>query len=975
MKKTNLVKTFALTVSLLLQLSTPCFQSHGAAGDVDLSFDPGSGINGTVTALALQPDGKMIIGGQFTTVKGLTRNSVARLNADGSGDSSFNFAPLYSYQSYDTVRCVALQPDGKVLVGHYYGIERFNSDGSLDTNFFASIDSLYDENFGAAIINAVVVQTDGKVIIGGNFYVANATNVNYAIARLNSNGSVDSSFDGGTVVGYSSVSAVALQADGKVLVGHDYGFVRLSANGSLDTSFDAGSGTFNGVVNSIVLQPDNKMLIAGGFSIVNGTNRNGIARLNANGTLDGTFSSNTGSNWCNVRSVVVEPDGRIVIGGYFSTNNGTNRNQVARFTVNGGLDGSFDPGTGANNWIHCLALQSDGRVLFGGVFNIVNGTNRIGMARLNANGSLDNTFDPGSGLGSPVSTLVLQSDGKLLIGDGLTFINGTNRYASARLNPDGSRDVGFIPNYFNPQTGVVGFDYVFAERAAVQSDGKVLIGGWTATVLNIDEFNNYYWLFGYFVSRFNADGSHDSSFSPVTGDSYGAWGWSDPWSARDPWSPTVRALAAQPDGKVLVGSYRIFRLNSNGSSDASFTNSGIYNVNAIVLQPDGRLLVGADNGVARLYSNGSRDPCFNPTIANVYSLALQPDGKVLVGGLFFSVNGVTRNGIARLNDNGSLDTTFDSGTGASAKVRAITLQPDGNVLIGGDFLTVNNVTRPYVARLFGGVSGPRLRLFSTNNVVVVAWPSPSDGFTLQQTTNLTAPNWVTVATAPTTVGLEKQVAVSPPTGRRFFRLISNAANPPQLPAPPPPAPGLTAVAGDASVSLSWTALAGATGHHVQRATNNNGSFTTIASPATANHTDTTVVNGTTYYYRVSVTYPCGESTSSAPVSAMPHVTPTVHIQSITMSWVPQGARYYTRAVVKVIDNMGNPFNGATVTGNFTGSIDNPGRTGVTAPNGEAILTSSSTIKNGTVTFTVAGIAAVIGYNPAANLVSSATIIR
>src|ERR1051326_7961523 len=115
MKKLYSVRTIILASSLLLQLSMLCFHSHGAAGDVDLSFDPGSGINGGVTAMALQPDGKVIICGGFTTVKGLLRPGVARLNADGSGDSSFNPAAGSSYAA----RAFALQPDGKVLVGHY----------------------------------------------------------------------------------------------------------------------------------------------------------------------------------------------------------------------------------------------------------------------------------------------------------------------------------------------------------------------------------------------------------------------------------------------------------------------------------------------------------------------------------------------------------------------------------------------------------------------------------------------------------------------------------------------------------------------------------------------------------------------------------------------------------------------------------------------------------------------------------------
>src|SRR6185369_12651203 len=125
MKKSNLIRTIILAGSLLLQLSTLCFHSRGAAGDVDLSFDPGSGVNGTVKVVVVQPDGKVIIGGEFTTVKGLERRGIARLNADGSGDATFNA----NAEFIRNAGSVALQTDGKVLVSHdrSRGIIRLNS--------------------------------------------------------------------------------------------------------------------------------------------------------------------------------------------------------------------------------------------------------------------------------------------------------------------------------------------------------------------------------------------------------------------------------------------------------------------------------------------------------------------------------------------------------------------------------------------------------------------------------------------------------------------------------------------------------------------------------------------------------------------------------------------------------------------------------------------------------------------------------
>ncbi len=226
MKTLYLVRTIILAGSFLLQLGTLCFQSRGAAGDVDLSFDPGSGVNGAVNAVVVQPDGKVIIGGEFTTVKGLVRTNLARLNADGNGDSSFTSGPM-SYPVYS----LALQPDGKVLVGSEvlnYGLSRLNSDGSPDTNFNANANAAIasTEPYNPVRISTIVVQPDGKVFYAGE-----------NLLRLNSNGTLDNGFTTG-VPGF--VYSMALQSDGKVIVGgYFYGnkttFGAMGSSGSMPT--------------------------------------------------------------------------------------------------------------------------------------------------------------------------------------------------------------------------------------------------------------------------------------------------------------------------------------------------------------------------------------------------------------------------------------------------------------------------------------------------------------------------------------------------------------------------------------------------------------------------------------------------------------------------------------------------------------------------------------------------------------------
>src|SRR5439155_11936412 len=159
-----------------------------------------------------------------------------------------------------------------------------------------------------------------------------------------------------------------------------------------------------------------------------------LARFNADGSLDGSFGLVIGNrDWGSVNALAVQPDGKVLVGGSFYSINGTNRPGIARLNANGSLDNSFNPGTGANG-VSSVALQPDGKVLIGGGFTTVNGANRSGIARLNANGSLDGSFNPGTGVNGTVYSVALQPDGKVLIGGEFTSINGTNRNRIARLN-------------------------------------------------------------------------------------------------------------------------------------------------------------------------------------------------------------------------------------------------------------------------------------------------------------------------------------------------------------------------------------------------------------------------------------------------------------------------------------------------------------------------------------------------------------
>lgn len=345
-----------------------------------------------------------------------------------------------------------------------------------------SLDLSFDPGEGANYVEVIVLQPDGRIVIGGVFPSYNGT-PRSCIARINADGSLDETFDPGTGVAPISVHAIALQPDGRILIGGNFTsyngtprnqIARLNADGSLDETFDPGGGVGvnNNTVHTITIQSDGKIVIGGWFSSYNGTPRNNIARLNADGSLDETFDPGAGADNI-VYSTIIQPDGRIVIGGFFTFYNGTPRNNIARLNADGSLDATFNPGSGANFIIYSTVLQLDGKIVIGGDFTFYNGTPRNYIARLNADGSLDTTFNPGSGANTIVYSTVLQPDGKMVIGGWFGSYNGTPRQSIARLNANGSLD-----ETFNPDTGSVdpgGMDLI--HPVAIQPDGKIVIGG------------------------------------------------------------------------------------------------------------------------------------------------------------------------------------------------------------------------------------------------------------------------------------------------------------------------------------------------------------------------------------------------------------------------------------------------------------------------------------------------------------------
>jgi uncharacterized delta-60 repeat protein len=693
--KMTTMKLRSYLILALVLISGQLFAQPGANDPTfnpgDIGFGNGDGANGIVETTSIQADGKIVIGGAFTSYNGVARNRIARLNADGSLDASFNPGT----GANDIVRTTAIQSDGKIIIGGFFTsyngvarnrIARLNTDGTLDASFNPGTGA------NAAVLSSSI-QTDGKIIIGGFFTSYNGVTRNF-IARLNTDGTLDASFNPG--IGANEwVYATSIQADGKIIIGGGFTsyngvarnrIARLNADGSLDASFNPGTGA-NGMVWTTSIQSDGKIIIGGNFTSYNGVARNRIARLNADGSLDASFNPGTGANSA-VWTTAIQADGKIIIGGDFTSYNGVVRNRIARLNTDGSLDPSFNPGTGANNGISTTSIQADGKIITGGLFTSYNGVTRNFIARLNTDGTLDASFNPGTGFNNYVLTTSIQTDGKIIIGGEFTSYNGVTRNHIARLNTDGSLDAAF-----DPGTGANSAVWT----TAIQADGKIIIGG---------DFTSYNGVVRNRIARINTDGSLDVSFNTGTG-AYGV----------------VENTSIQADGKIIIGggftSYNgvarnyIARLNADGSLDASFNpgtgaNGMVYTTS---IQTDGKIIIGggftsyngvARNYIARLNVDGSLDASFNPgTGANfdVLTTSIQADGKIIIGGAFNSYNGVERSRIARLNTDGTLDASFDPGTGADVDVNTTSIQADGKVIIGGGFTSYNGVARSRIARL------------------------------------------------------------------------------------------------------------------------------------------------------------------------------------------------------------------------------------------------------------------------------------
>ncbi len=622
-------------------------------------------------------------------------------------------------QANDDVYVLALAADGSgdLYVGGrfttyngQYGpsLVRLNSDGTVDAAF--SIGAGFDGD-----VYALAAATDGSgdVYVGGWFSTFDG-NASSGIARLNDDGSLDSGFVVGT--GFNStVNVLAIAADGSgdvYAVGAftEYdgaggaGIARLNADGSLDGGFAVGTG-FDDIAYGLIVMADGSgdVYASGYFTTCDGAPVENVVRFDSDGSIDAAFVTGTGFNdVVNSIAATVDGSGDLYAAGYFTDYDGTPVGQLVRLNDDGTLDGGFDTGTGLYGQGYAMVVATDGSndlILAGSAYQY-NEAEAGNIVRINDDGTQDSAFVNVPGTIGSVRTLALADDGS-----GDVFVGGEFRVAAgeganhvARLDTGGVAVGTFLRG--------TGFDfYVSALAAATDGSGDVYAGGNFSfhDGVNIER-----------LIRLNADGTRDGGFdigSKVIGD--------------------VMALAAATDGSgdVYVGGYftqfdgdpsaGIVRVNPDGTRDAGFAvGSGFDNlVRALAPARDGSgdIYAAGDfttydglpaGRIIRLNSDGSRDAAFaagTGFVGIVYTIAAATDGSgdLYAGGFFNSYNGSPAPYLLRLNADGTPDAGFAVGTGFDNGVTTMrpALDGSGDLYVGGVFAQYNGAGGYGIIRL------------------------------------------------------------------------------------------------------------------------------------------------------------------------------------------------------------------------------------------------------------------------------------
>ncbi|WP_165822208.1 T9SS type A sorting domain-containing protein [Hymenobacter edaphi] len=611
-----------------------------ADGTPDPGFDAVFAVPTNVRRLAtaVQPDGKILVGGDFQVFNGTLANRLVRLLPDGAVDAAFSCAaPLNG-----PVFKILVQPDGKILVGGGFStprrIVRLEATGAVDNTFSSPLTSAFVSP--VAGLDFIGLQPDGKIVIGG-LNMSVSAGVTRRIARLLPNGTLDNTFQTPTTTDYSAsllnpydASEVAVLPDGRIVLSGftsteyyrvpTHGFICLTASGAVSRSFDnifLADERYPGgsvVINSLVRQANGQWLVTGDDQLV-ANQRCYVALLNADGSHDAAFApALLGPGY--VMNVVQQPDAKLLIGGAFDEINGARVGHLARLHPNGTLDTAFCRLSRMRYEVGQVALTTGGKVLAASPYG-------KGLVRFLSGGGPDAGFTAATNATETgVYRMQPQPDGRIIVITGASAVR--------RMLSDGQLDGSFTP-YTGGQPSVLG----------LQADGKLLLGG----LLDLDQVST---LYTRSLIRLLPNGTRDASFTELA----------------DPYRFRITDIGFQSTGKIVVsasaatGNNRLIRLlPATGQSDPTFTPLPVGEANdgamALSIQPNDRILAmtyayyGSSGTLVRLLPDGAPDNSFTavPIARAAYSTISQLDGKLVVAGDFSSVAGTAREGLLRLS--------------------------------------------------------------------------------------------------------------------------------------------------------------------------------------------------------------------------------------------------------------------------------------------------------------------------------------
>lgn len=616
-----------------------------ANGALDTTFSANItvGTAGAISKIVVQPDGKILICGSFTSFNGAVKRGLTRLNADGTLDTSFITA--IGSSTDNNILAMNIQPDGKIILGGAFTlfngngvgrIVRLNADGTLDSSFNNA-----KSGFANGIVQVVLSTTEGIYVAGsftGNYNSLSASLNRFVL--LENDGDIDGSFDKVTSLPSSTFYSIVKAIDGQVYLGGSFTaydltprgrLAKISSVGALDTSFlsSGGVGANNAVLKVIPL-PSGKSMIFGSFTTFNGSSVNRIARLNSDGSLDTTFNSiGTGAS-STIRTVIQLSDGSFIIGGDFTSYNGTTRNRVAKINADGSLNTSFNPNC-TGGAVYSIIQDSNGKILIGGNFTTVGGISNIRLARINSDGTVDTSFTANAN--GIVETIVIEpATNKIIVGGRFTSFNSTTVTRLVRMD-----DLGALDSSFNNTNGPNNYVYTLA----FQSNGGLIVGG---------SFTNFGGVTKGRFLRLTVDGLIDSSFKSGTAFS----------------NTTVRSIVIQPDDRILIG----------GDFNASFVGSDA--VSYLV-----RRLI-------RLKNDGSFDTTFKSVLNNIcYTIAIDYDGRIQIGGSFSSINGTAKHRVARLLTCTNQTSYTSSGWSRGTPDKKFEVAIESDLLVSSDIVWCN----------------------------------------------------------------------------------------------------------------------------------------------------------------------------------------------------------------------------------------------------------------------------------------------